>query len=126
MPVESDADILGMFDAADFGVAATWAPAWSRDWPRTLVADLVADTYTLSVDTTALAVIQDDPSDATPAFGGGLGAIAQGRTIMLPAAALPAEPLRDDLMTVAGTDCRIEAATSDVDRRLWRATLGKP
>lgn len=126
MPVESAADILGMFGAEDFGVAASWGPAWSRDWPRTLVMDLVTGVNALSAETVDLSVIQDGPNDATPAFGGGQGAMTQRRVIMLPAAALPAEPFRDDLVTVAGAASRAEAAASDIDRLVWRLTLGKP
>lgn len=125
MPVESDADLLGMFDAQDFGVAATWAPGWSRDWPRTLIADVVAGTYSLSSDTTDLAVIRDDPADRTASFGGNLGSIARRDELMLPAAALPGEPLRDDLMTIAGASFEVEHAVSDIDRLVWRVTLGE-
>lgn len=123
MPVESDADILGMFDAADFGVAATWGPGWGRDWPRALVADLLLGTVTLSAETVDLDVIQDDPSDRTFG-GGGLGAVTARNQVMLPAAALPVEPLRDDPMTIDGAACRVETPVSDVDRLVWRLTLG--
>lgn len=124
MPVDSDADILGMFSADDFGVAATWAPGWTRDWPRTLVADLVAGTITLTTETTDLVVIQDDPTDRAASFGG-TGTIARRDSIMLPAAALPASPMNADPVTVDGGAFAIGHAESDIDRRLWRAALVK-
>ncbi len=123
MPVESDADILGMFDAGEFGVAAAWAPGWGRDWSRTLLADLQAGTYLLSTAATDLTVIRDDPTDR--AFGGGAGAMAGQMEVMLPAASLAADPLRDDVMTIDGASFAIEAAASDIDRLTWRATLAE-
>lgn len=102
MPVESDADLLGMFDAGEFGAAATWTPAAARGLPYSNVA---------------LTVIEDDPT------AGGFNATARQVEVMVPLPALPAEPQRNDTMTVAGAPYRVDAATSDIDRRVWRLTL---
>lgn len=124
MPVDSDADILGMFDAEEFGVAATWGPGWKRPWPRTLVMDFVTLTGSLTAETADLVVIRDNPTDNAGAFSAS-GSVARRDAIMLPSAAIGAEPLHGDQVTVDGAAAQVAQTESDIDRRLWRATLAK-
>jgi hypothetical protein len=86
MPVESDADILGMFDAADFGVAATWRAGG-------VGAPVVAT------------VILNQPDVDSAGFG--VPVRAGSRVVMVPRATLPLLSKGDtlqvgaDLLTVA-------------------------
>ncbi len=121
MPVESDADILGMFDAEEFGVAATWYPGWGRNWPRSLEIDMQAGTYALFVEGTDLALIRDNPAAEIAGFGA--GSVATAVHVILPAAALPAPPLRKDVITIAAASYAVETPTHDVDRALIFLTL---
>jgi hypothetical protein len=122
MPVESDADLLGMFDAADFGIASTWSPGWDRDWPRSVLIDLEAESYVRSVEETGIVVMRDDQRQVAAGFAAS-GTIAPRFEVMLPLPALSAEILRGDLLRVGGELLVVEASTSDIEARIWRITL---
>lgn len=121
MPVESDADLLGMFDAEEFGVAAVWHPGWARDWPRAMVLDLEAETASLTTDGAAVVVMRDNPAGVVA--GGGLGAIADRLEVILPVAALPVTPSRQDILLIEGAIFMVEQAETSIDRALWLLTL---
>jgi hypothetical protein len=101
MPVESDADLLGMFDAQDFGVAATWRAGGSG----------------APVD---VLVLRDIPTVDGTAFGMTVRAGAQILTVAF--ASVPALAKGDtftigvDVLTVQGAPRRIGP-----DGAVWEA-----
>lgn len=119
MPVESAADLAGMFDADEFGDAAAWGPGWARPWPRTVEADLVALTVTFSAATTTVNVILDQPDADSAAFG--VGVRAATRMAMLPRAALP-QLLKSDFLLVGPETLTVAAVRrAGPDGALWEA-----
>lgn len=126
MAVDSDADLLAMFDAEDFGVTASWAPGWERDYyGRTLTVDMQSGAASIEAAQTAMTVIPDEDAQAVPAFGGGPGGAAGRMVVLAPAPAFPVAPEHGDLMEVGAVAFKVEVATSSIDRRVWVLTLSE-
>lgn len=110
---------------ANLSVACTWAHGWGRDTPRTLRADLVAGTFTLSIEPLALRGVRWQPQEAM--LGGPqLGAVTSRQRLDLAAADLPADAQRGDLVGIGAESYGVEMAERDVEALTWRLTLGKP
>jgi hypothetical protein len=104
--VESAADLLGMFDADEFAVTATWI---SRDG-----GPGVAD----------VPVLFDLPESTTFSAGGGPGLRAAAPTARVPASALPGRPVKGDLFAVADDgDYKIAQVDRDPLAPIWLLTL---
>jgi hypothetical protein len=109
----------------NLSVACSWAYGWSRDAPRTLVADLVAGTYSLSIEPVALRGVRWQPQEQT--FGGpSLGAVTSRQRLDIAAADLPADVMRGDLVGIGAESYAVEMPERDVEALTWRCTLGKP
>lgn len=101
MPLETDADILGMFDTNDHAQAAIYTPAGEAPMAVSVILDQ------------AESVVGLGARPATPT----------GFTAMLPAAQIPDRPRKGELLSVGTRDFRIEAAQVDQAGRIWRLTL---
>lgn len=102
MPVESAADLAGMFDTADHAVSALWKIGGA------------------GAGVTVAAIVDSPDGDA---FGGGLGAVARRSLATLPMAAAPSLA-RGDTLTIAGIVWRVEKAEADIERAVLTVTLG--
>jgi hypothetical protein len=99
MTVEDAADLAGMFDLADFGLAATWLPLAG------------------GASSVALILDREEPGG----FGGAAAFAAR-----VPAASLPGAPRRGDRLTIGTASYAVEAADLDADGVLYRLTLSLP
>lgn len=106
MAAESAADLLGMFDTADFAVSATWI---SRDGGPS-VSDIP--------------VLFDLPESTILTAGGGPGLQAAAPVARVPASALPGRPVKGDLFAVADDgDYKIGKVERDPLAAIWVLTL---
>lgn len=122
MPVEDDADLLGMFDPAEHGVAAIYTPAASVRM-RWLGLDFLADSYTTVTrgDPVPVTVMWLRPEDS---FGGDTPAnLALASRVMVPAVSLPARPLRNDLIEIGALAYRVAEVRQEDDGALFTLQL---
>lgn len=102
MPVESAADLAGMFSSDDFAEAATYAPRADRALPSSRVDVIMTD---------ALNVM---------AYG---NATLRARSCLLRAAALAYEPQRGDMLTLPEGRFEVAARETQLDGAVYLLTL---
>ncbi len=100
MAIESDADILAMFDTADHASAAIYTPQGEAPL--------------------AVSVILD--RDEAPTLAGA-GLQATAWRAMMPVAQVPDRPVRGELLSVGDRDFTIETADTDMAGAIWTMTL---
>lgn len=119
------ADALAALHAdLNLSVACEWAYGWDRDAARTLELDLELLTGTLSIDTVAVRGILGAPIDRTGALLGG-GGVAPRDMLDIPAASLPADAMRRDLIVIGAASYTVETPERDMEALTWRLILAK-
>jgi hypothetical protein len=100
MPLETDADILAMFDPDEHASAALYTPAGEAPMSVSVILDRAEGV----------------------AFGG-VGLQGTGWQAMLPVAQVPDRPQRGELLSVGTRDFTIETAEADQAGAIWTLTL---
>ena len=105
MAIETAADVLGMFDTADFAVSVTLTRAGASWSPATVPAIL---------------------SEPIEPFGlaDAAGIVAAHVELLVPVAALPADPAEDDGITLPdGSAYAVTVAVRDLGAVMWTLRL---
>jgi hypothetical protein len=105
VPVESDADLLGMFDPAEFGVAAQWTQAGGGP-------------------PLSITVIPLQPEAVREAMEGARS-VAIAASVRVPVAAVGGRMIRGDLLSFGGQAYRVAEVNQTDDGALLDVALRK-